>query len=66
MYTCAEESKSCIFSLSCSYSQGDSCHQEIIDLTPQIEFSELPEEETCVAWYTATCDYQLRGKITAL
>lgn len=46
MYTCVEESKSCIFSLPCSYSQGDSCHQEIINLTLQIEFSELSEMVT--------------------
>lgn len=46
MYTCVEESKSCIFSLPCSYSQGGSCHQEIISLTIQIEFSELSEVVT--------------------
>lgn len=46
MYTCVEESKSCIFSLPCSYSQGDSCHQEIVNLSFQIKFSELSEVVT--------------------
>lgn len=46
MYTCVEESKFCIFSLPCSYSQGDSYHQEMINLTLQTEFSELSQVVT--------------------